>query len=138
MVENSWNGWFRLMYKLLRNTHRYFVEPISGVKHIKCALIKNCLNFIEQIKRSDKSVSKALLNTIMLDVKSVTESNLRKKLILWIRTQSVNRLLKTQDCYPTIQYLLERSGKYLWKYVYRFLYVILYIHINLYLHELLI
>ena len=79
MVKNSWNGSFRLMYKLLRNTQRYFVEPISGVKHIKCALIKKCLNFIEQIKRSDKSVSKALLNTIMLNVKSVTESNLRKK-----------------------------------------------------------
>ena len=79
------------MYKLLRNTHRYFVEPISGVKHIKCALIKKCLNFIEQIKRSDKSVSKALLNTIMLDVKSVTESNLRKIMNL-VNKNSVSKL----------------------------------------------
>ena len=77
MVENSWNVSFRLMYGLPRNTHRYFVEPISGTKHIKCALIKNFLNFIEQIKKSNKSVSKALLHTIKHDVNSVTGSNLR-------------------------------------------------------------
>ena len=77
MVENSWNVSFRLMYRLPRNTHRYFVEPISGTKHIKCALIKNFLNFIEQIKKSNKNVSKALLHTIKLDVNSVTGSNLR-------------------------------------------------------------
>ena len=77
MVENSCNISFRQMYSLPRNTHRYFVEPVSGIPHIKSVLIKNFLNFIEQIKESKKTVPKVLLNTIKNNVNSVTGSNLR-------------------------------------------------------------
>ena len=50
---------------------------MSGVPHIKSVLIKNFLSFINQIKNSDKTVSKVLLEVIKLDVNSVTGSNLR-------------------------------------------------------------
>ena len=51
---------------------------MSNVPHIKSVLIKNFLSFIEQIKKSDKTVSKILLDTIKYDVNSVTGANLRK------------------------------------------------------------
>ena len=34
------------------------MEPISGIPHIKKTLVKNFLSFINQIKKSNKSVSK--------------------------------------------------------------------------------
>ena len=75
-VENSWSVSFRLMFNLPRNTHRYFVEPISGIPHIKSTLIKNFLGFINQIENSSKSVAKELLYRIKYDVRSTTGSNL--------------------------------------------------------------
>ena len=81
-VENSWSVSFRLMYDLPRNTHRYFVEPISGMPHIKSTLIKNFLGFVNQVENSSKSVAKDLLSHIKYDVRSTTGSNLRNILLL--------------------------------------------------------
>jgi len=80
MVENSWNVFFRTMYNLPRNTHRYFVETVSGTTHVKTILIKNFLSFISQIEKSNKMASKALLTTIKHNVSTVTGSNLRNNL----------------------------------------------------------
>ena len=91
MVEKSWNVSFRITYKLPRNTHRYFVEPVSNVPHIKSILIKNFLSFIDQIKHSNKIVSKVLLNTIKYDVNSVTGSNLRK-IVQLVNKKSIDEL----------------------------------------------
>ena len=60
-VENSWSVSFRIMYNLPRNTHRYFVEPISETPHIKTTLIRNFLGFIDQIQKTPKTVASKLL-----------------------------------------------------------------------------
>ena len=87
MLENTWNVSFRRMYDLPYQTHRYLVEPVSGQLHLKKVLIKRFLSFINQIKRSDKSIPKQLLHCIKLDTRSVTGSNLRRILLLTKKTK---------------------------------------------------
>ena len=82
MVENTWNVSFRIMYGLPRSTHRYFVEPVSGIPHVKRMLVKNFLSFINQIQKSSKTVSKVLLETVKYDLNCTTGSNLRNILEL--------------------------------------------------------
>ena len=78
-LENTWNKSVRI---LPFETHRYFVEPLSGGLHIKKILIKRFLSFIESIKKSKKIIPKMLLETIQHDVRCTTGSNLRKIMLL--------------------------------------------------------
>ena len=52
MLCNSWNKSVRLMLGVPLNTHRYFLEPLSGLKHLKFPLTTRFLNFLSQIKKS--------------------------------------------------------------------------------------
>ena len=82
MLCNSWNKSVRLMLGVPVNTHRYFLEPLSGLKHLKFTLITRFLNFLSQIKKSPKILPNILLKTIERDCRSVTGSNLRNILLL--------------------------------------------------------
>ena len=82
MLENSWNTAVRLMCNLPLQTHRYFIEPMSEVTHLKFILIERFLGFINQIHKSGKAIPKHVLNYIKHDVRSVTGSNLRNILLL--------------------------------------------------------
>ena len=82
MVENTWNVSMRLMLDVPRETHRYLIEPLSRTTHIKTVLIKRFLSFLEQIRNSSRSTSKFLLDSILLDARSTTGSNLRNILLL--------------------------------------------------------
>jgi hypothetical protein len=97
--ENSWNKSVRVMYDL--PYERYFVEPLSEVRHLKNVLIKRFLSFIESIKKSSKVVIKLLLDTIKYDMRSVTGSNLRKIMFLVNKT-NINQL-NIHDA-QTVQY----------------------------------
>ena len=63
-------------------THRYFLEPLSGLKHLKVTLITRFLNFLSQIQKSPKILPNILLQSIKRDCRSVTGSNLRNILLL--------------------------------------------------------
>merc|ERR1719319_154472 len=76
-MENTFNVSIRAMFDIPRQTHRYFMEPLSKRKHLKSLLIRRFLSFIEQVKKCPKEIVKHLLNTIKYDVESVTGSNLR-------------------------------------------------------------
>ena len=82
MLENSWNTAVRLMYDLPLQTHRYFIEPISEVKHLKFVLLERFLGFIDQILKSRKNIPKHVLKYVMHDVRSVTGSNFRNIMLL--------------------------------------------------------
>ena len=82
MICNSWNKSVRLMLGVPLNTHRYFLEPLSGLKHLKVTLITRFLNFISQIQKSPKILPNVLLQCIKRDCRSVTGSNLRNILLL--------------------------------------------------------
>ena len=82
MICNSWNRSVRIMLGIPFNTHRYFLEPVSGLKHLKFTLITRFLTFISRIEKSKKILPRVLLQAIKRDCRSVTGSNLRNILLL--------------------------------------------------------
>ena len=82
MIENTYNVSIRAMFDIPRQTHKYFIEPLTQQKHLKALLIRRFLSFIEQIKKCPKDVVKVVLNTIKHDVASTTGSNLRNILLM--------------------------------------------------------
>ena len=76
MLENSYSLAVRLMLGLPRNTHRYFIEPLSERSHIKSDLIERFLSFLEKIRRSKKTTLVYVLETVCSDMHSVTANNL--------------------------------------------------------------
>ena len=91
MIENSWNVSFRIMFNLPRTTHRYFVEPISKMTHIKFTIMKNFLNFLKQIQNGSKTVAKVLLNIVKNDVRSTTGSNI-KGILQMMNKESISQI----------------------------------------------
>ena len=91
MLCNSWNKSVRIMLGLPLNTHRYFLEPLTDLQHLKFTLISRFLGFISQIKKSHKILPKILLQTIRKDCRSVTGSNLRN-ILLMSRKDDIDQL----------------------------------------------
>ena len=82
MIEKSWNTSCRVMFNLPMNTHRFFIQPVSGKLHVKNILLKRFLGFLLQIERSCKLPSVYLLDIIKHDVRSTTGANLRNIMLL--------------------------------------------------------
>ena len=78
MVYNTWSVSVRKMFQLDRRTHRYLIEPISGVAHIKQALMKRFLSFTSKLSRSQKGVLRKAYNIFKTDCRSTTGANIRK------------------------------------------------------------
>ena len=76
-LEKAWNICIRKTFGLPPTTHKYFIEPISEVWHLKKVLIKRFLSFIKQIEDSPKLVPKFLLNVVKNDTRSFTGNNVR-------------------------------------------------------------
>ena len=77
MIESTWNVAIRKMYKLDRTTHRYFVEPLSEMQHIKWSLVKRFINFRHKILESSKGQLKNLFMVAKKDCRSTTGRNIR-------------------------------------------------------------
>ena len=69
----------------------FFIEPLSGIRHIKFSLKQRFIKFVRKISESNKAVLRAMFHTIKLDCRSTTGSNLRKLLLDRNKT-SVNQL----------------------------------------------
>ena len=92
MLFNTWNKSIRLMSDVSIRTHRYFLEPLAGTRHLKITLMKRFLNFVQQIESSSKVLPKLLLQTIRNDARSTTGSNLRNILLL-TRKYDISKLV---------------------------------------------
>ena len=44
-IYNTWNVSIRKMSRFDRKTHRYFIEPVSEMKHLKTSLLKRSIKF---------------------------------------------------------------------------------------------
>ena len=82
MIANTWSISIRNIFNLHRQTHRYFIEPISGEKHIKFSLLGRFIRFSNALNRSSKAPLRRLYNTVKRDCSSTTGSNLRQILLL--------------------------------------------------------
>ena len=79
------------------NTHRFFLEPLSGLNHVKFILISRFLGFISQIEKSQKVLPKTLLQLIRNDCRSVTGSNLSLRNILLLSNKDDTSHLTQTD-----------------------------------------
>ena len=80
--ESTYNRSVKIMADLPVETHRFLIEPISGIVHMKKKLIKNFLGFILKVKNSTKPVLRELYNVAHMDVRTTTGCNLRNILLL--------------------------------------------------------
>ena len=80
-LEKTWNISQRLMLGLHRETHRYFLEPVSETKHIMFQLYRRFSTFINHILQSKKRPLRILCGTIRNDCRSTTGRNLRKLMV---------------------------------------------------------
>ena len=81
-LEKTWNVSHRIMLSLPRNTHKYFIEPLSGTSHIIFSLRRRFIGFIRNISTSIKEVLRNMLNVIKYDCRSNTGRNFRKLVLL--------------------------------------------------------
>ena len=68
-LEKTWNVSLRKMINIPRQTHRYFLEPISKTSHI-ISLCARFVKFVNKIGSYNKASMINLLNTVMYDCQS--------------------------------------------------------------------
>ena len=71
----TWNSMIRMNFKIPRETHRYFVGPISESSHLKVKLVKNFINFATNLSRCDKPHINYLQHIQKCDFRSVFGRN---------------------------------------------------------------
>ena len=76
-LEKSWNVAQRIMLGLPRNSHRYFIEPLSNTTHIIHSLFSRYIKFINAVKTSRKAVLREMFQSIKKDCRSTTGANIR-------------------------------------------------------------
>ena len=78
MMINTWSTSMRKMYRLDRRTHRYLLEPISEMEHLKSALMKRFLSFTEKLVNSPKIAVRNIYKILGSDCRSTTGANIRR------------------------------------------------------------
>ena len=78
MLYNSWSTSIRKMFRLDRQTHRYLIEPISDMEHLRSMIQKRFLSFIEKLDTSPKIAVKKMYRKIGKDCRSTTGANCRR------------------------------------------------------------
>ena len=81
MLFNSWSTSVRKMFRVDRKTHRYLIEPISKMPHIRSGLIQRSIGFMKRFVTSRKSVLGYAFEIFSKDCRSTTGSNLRNILL---------------------------------------------------------
>ena len=90
-LEKTWNISQRILLGLPRNAHRYFLEPLTNLKHITFSLYSRFLKFIESLKSSEKSILRNIFQIVRSDCRSNTGNNLRNIMKL-VGKSSINDL----------------------------------------------
>ena len=80
-LESTYNRSVKIMFELPYATHRYFMEPLTELPHVRRILVKRYLKFISMIRDSGKGASVQLLDLVQSDVRTTTGQNLRRIMI---------------------------------------------------------
>jgi hypothetical protein len=78
------------MYDVPWETHRYFMEPLTGLPHTSRCLAKRYFSFIQKIQNSNKTALKNLLTIVQSDVRHIAGFNLRTLMLLAEKTSIVH------------------------------------------------
>ena len=93
-LEKTWNVSARIMLNLPRNTHRYFVEPLTKTHHVTKSIWSRFIRFISSVAKGKKKALRRVLGAIKDDVRSTTGKNIR-----YLRLKSANFSLKDLNVY---------------------------------------
>ena len=85
-LEKTWNVSQRIMLGLPRQSHRYFIEPLSSTKHIRFALMERYIKFAKTVEESEKIVLRTIFQSVKRDCRSTTGENLRNIMKLTKKT----------------------------------------------------
>ena len=77
MLYNTWSVSVRKMFGLDRRSHRYLIEPVSDMQHIKMSLMQRFVGFTRKLSSSKKNVLRHAFEVFKTDCRSTTGFNLR-------------------------------------------------------------
>ena len=77
-LEKTWNISLRMMLGIPRDSHRFFLEPMSASTHIMHSLYRRYMKFIDTIRMSTRRSLTSMLEIVMLECRSNTGRNLRR------------------------------------------------------------
>ena len=76
-LDKTWNVSQRILLGLPRQAHRYFIEPLSGGRHIKFLLYERFIKFVKSLESSTKRVLRKTIHTLKRECRSTTGRNMR-------------------------------------------------------------
>ena len=91
-LEATYNRSIKVMFNLPWATHRYMMEPLTGLPHIRRILVRRYLSFIRKIQSSEKVALRKLLDVAKNDVRTTTGTNLRT-IMLYSNKNSIDEVL---------------------------------------------
>ena len=111
-MESTYNRAVKIMYELPWATHRYLIEPLSGVPHLHRILTKRYISFMKMIMNSGKTALIHLLDVVKSDVRLTTGSNLRTIML----ESGMNKIDCSLDMLmsSTMKYLMKKLGELTW------------------------
>ena len=77
-IYKSWNVTTRMCFSVPRNSHCYFIEPLSKCQHIKTMLCSRFSKFYNTMQNSKKPSVRILTNLCKNDTSTVYGNNLQK------------------------------------------------------------
>ena len=110
-MEKTWNISQRLMLGLHRESHRYFIEPVSGTSQIIFHMYRRFVTFIESLLNSKKMPLRVLCHEIFNDARSTTGRNIRQ-LMLRLNAGTFKELKENIKIRPVYHEALEED---MWK-----------------------
>jgi len=75
-LYSSWNMAVKVLFDLPRETHRYFIEPISENMHLKSLLCSRYVSFYTSLQKSMKLSIRFLANISVNNVQTVLGNNM--------------------------------------------------------------
>ena len=89
-VEKTWNISQRIFLKIPRNSHRYFLEPLTKTQHIKFSLMKRFVGFVDKVINSSKPIMRNLMCALKEDCTSTTGKNLRRIMLMVNKDRTID------------------------------------------------
>ena len=103
------------MLRLHQKTHRFFIEPLTGTKHIVFDLYKRFVTFTQKLASSEKAPLRTLFNRVKKDCQSTIGCNLRNLMLRYnvnsqeeINSNVLNNKQLLGDAESNIIFILAR------------------------------
>ena len=109
----SWNAAVKIIWDLPHPTHTRFLESLSPVPHLEAVLMSRYIGFIENLRKSEKTLVKLIFNSCSSDLSSSTGQNLSFLLKKYQKLSIQKLILEKYEIKKTRVYPLQRQEN--WK-----------------------